>query len=143
MESNFEGLPCRHELCLYIKESLPVSVLNIHKRWTLKYFDPSVLCPIEEESEREDEIYEEEQNQDVVEQTQHPQRSTGRTKSITQRRKSEIPIQSKGEGARKTSQPPQKASVMIIIFKSYFLGKKSCKKARSRKTKDCQKKTCI
>ena len=53
LESIFEGLPCKHELCIYIKESQPISALNIAERWTLEYFKPEDICSHEEFSEEE------------------------------------------------------------------------------------------
>ena len=61
LETVYDGIPCRHELCLYIKESLPVSVLNLNDRWSLPYFDPDNLAPIDGESEEEKETFEEDE----------------------------------------------------------------------------------
>ena len=51
-ESIFEGMPFRHELCIYIKEMKPLLSFNIHKRWTFGHFDKSILPDV---SEKEDE----------------------------------------------------------------------------------------
>jgi len=60
MESIFEGLPCRHECCIFIKETLPISSLNIHLRWTNEYFDQSQLSDINESNDDEEEKEEKE-----------------------------------------------------------------------------------
>jgi len=48
-ESTFEGLPCRHELCVYVKGSKPLAWLNFHRRWTYEFFEIQHLPPIEQE----------------------------------------------------------------------------------------------
>lgn len=45
-ESFFEGLPCRHELAVYIKASRPLNQLYINKRWRYSYFNPQDIDPI-------------------------------------------------------------------------------------------------
>ena len=50
-ESLFEGLPCRHELSVYVKTTQGIDALNIHPRWTKDYFAASILfCENSEES---------------------------------------------------------------------------------------------
>ena len=44
-ESMFEGLPCRHELSIYVKTTQSIKVLNINHRWTKEFFNVSVLSP--------------------------------------------------------------------------------------------------
>lgn len=39
MESLYEGFPCRHEMCIFIKENMSIQNLNIHQRWTKEYFN--------------------------------------------------------------------------------------------------------
>ena len=48
-ESKFEGIPCRHELCVYVKGSKALSNLNFHKRWTKQYFNIEQLPDKEDE----------------------------------------------------------------------------------------------
>ena len=64
MESTFEGLPCKHEFCIYIKESKHISMLNISQRWSLEYFNPETICPIEDNSDEESENFEEEDQEE-------------------------------------------------------------------------------
>ena len=45
-ESCFEGLACRHELCVYIKGSKSAESLYVHERWRADYFDVSKLPEI-------------------------------------------------------------------------------------------------
>ena len=33
--SNWSGYPCRHELCVIVKQSLSFQVSNINKRWLI------------------------------------------------------------------------------------------------------------
>lgn len=66
-ESVFEGLPCRHELCIYIKETLEIKSLNFQKRWTRDYFEYKELnedISSEEENEDSDENQEIENEMD-------------------------------------------------------------------------------
>jgi len=42
-ESIFEGIPCRHELCVYVKASQNIDMLNVQQRWLKEFFDPSSL----------------------------------------------------------------------------------------------------
>lgn len=60
-ESCFEGIPCRHELCVYVKGSKSVANLNFHLRWSKGYFDISTLPKIHEE------VNEESKNQNIEE----------------------------------------------------------------------------
>jgi len=49
-------MPCRHELCVFIKDSKSITSLNIHKRWKVEYFDTAQLDEISDsESERGEE----------------------------------------------------------------------------------------
>ena len=52
-ESTYEGLPCKHEFCIFIKETKPISFLNIHPRWTLEYFNPLNLSDIKSSDEED------------------------------------------------------------------------------------------
>lgn len=61
LESVYEGLPCRHELCIYIKETRPLNELGIHERWTLNYFTRRNLGVEQEEQETSDEEEEEDE----------------------------------------------------------------------------------
>ena len=53
-ESCFEGIPCRHELCVYAKGSKQIANLNFQKRWSKNYFDVAKLPKVELEDEEED-----------------------------------------------------------------------------------------
>jgi len=55
-ESEFEGLPCKHELCIYIKECKPFKCLRIIKRWELSYFNPELISHEEDGNSDEDSI---------------------------------------------------------------------------------------
>ena len=61
-ESCFEGLPCRHELCVFVKDTLPNKNLNIHERWKKTYFDEEMLPKISSDAEEEEELEEEKEN---------------------------------------------------------------------------------
>jgi len=50
-ESTFEGLPCRHELCVYVKGSKPITSLHFQNRWAYEYFDVKSLPAIESDIE--------------------------------------------------------------------------------------------
>ena len=66
MESIYEGLPCRHEFCVFIKETKQISCLNIHERWKINYFDQSQLEELsdsEEEGDDGDDVNEEAEDQ--------------------------------------------------------------------------------
>jgi len=71
-ESVFEGLPCKHELCIYIKENGTFHQLNIQQRWKLEYFNPSELSDIsisDDERENDDStesLDDEEKNKSVI-----------------------------------------------------------------------------
>ena len=67
-ESHFEGVPCRHELCVFIKGSRTISNLNVHKRWTKNYFALSSLPNFQEELQDEEE---EEKENDKEEEKEH------------------------------------------------------------------------
>ena len=69
-ESLYEGLPCRHEICICVKEDMPISYLNIHDRWQQHYFTPTAFETIsdsEEEDDYDEEIIDLENNQDSEE----------------------------------------------------------------------------
>jgi len=53
LESKFEGLPCRHEFSILIKQTIPITYLNIQPRWKKDFFIPEEL-PIDDENEEED-----------------------------------------------------------------------------------------
>jgi len=57
-ESIYEGLPCRHELCVYIKDTLDIENLHIQQRWTRDYFEEKELS---EDSSSEGESEEDKQ----------------------------------------------------------------------------------
>lgn len=59
LESTFEGLPCRHELCILNKEMKPMSSLNINKRWEKSYFNQGEVSDVSEDEESSDEEEEE------------------------------------------------------------------------------------
>ena len=50
LESIYEGIPCRHELCVYLKSSLEISKLNFNQRWNIDYFQTEDLPPIDEDN---------------------------------------------------------------------------------------------
>jgi len=70
-ESVFEGLPCRHELCIYFKEMLSICQLNFNKRWTLSFFNqedlPQILDPEDsDEYEGENEVMAESEDENEM-----------------------------------------------------------------------------
>lgn len=42
-ESIFEGIACRHEICVFIKQSRDILELHIQKRWEKNYFNVAQL----------------------------------------------------------------------------------------------------
>jgi len=62
LESCFEGIPCRHELCVYIKGTKPVNLLNFQKRWTKEYFDVTSVPEIVKKKKNKSEAVQEESN---------------------------------------------------------------------------------
>ena len=62
-ESNYEGIACRHELCVYVKASKPLENLNIHKRWSKEYFDITKLPEIQSNDEDEESNRSQDENQ--------------------------------------------------------------------------------
>ena len=95
MESIYEGLPCRHELCIFIKETKPISLLYVHKRWTNEYFKQNDLPQIsdsdEEEEEKEEGEEEEEEssieevNEDEIDDFQSSEEENKENKNRTNR----------------------------------------------------------
>ena len=69
-------MPCRHELCVYVKGSKPLKNVNIHSRWTKEYFDINKLPKIETEDDEEEE--EKEGNQVSIEEEKAEDEEEGR-----------------------------------------------------------------
>ena len=67
LESVFEGIPCRHELCIYVKASQSLNALNVHPRWHKAYFDSSVIFSSLEGSENKDNNSQSDQNNQDLE----------------------------------------------------------------------------
>ena len=63
-ESVYEGLPCRHELCILIKESKTLSNLKINQRWTKEYFSQDNLSDVSDSEEEEEEEEEKEEEKE-------------------------------------------------------------------------------
>jgi len=53
-ESLYEGIPCRHEFCIFIKETMDLKNLNFAERWTKNYFSRENVSELEEEEKEED-----------------------------------------------------------------------------------------
>ena len=87
MESTYEVLPCRHELCIFIKETKPISLLYVHKRWTNEYFKQNDLPQISdsEEEEKEEESSIEELNENEVDNFQSSEEENKENKNRTNR----------------------------------------------------------
>jgi len=54
-ESLFEGLACRHELCVYVKGNKAIENIYVHQRWLESFFDVSKLPQILKETDEEEE----------------------------------------------------------------------------------------
>ena len=64
LESNYEGIPCRHEICVFIKETKSTSCLNINARWTSQFFNVEQLEEIGESEDEEENVQEDEMEED-------------------------------------------------------------------------------
>ena len=64
LESIFESLACRHEFCVLIKETKPISSLYIHERWTKEYFDQKELSDISDSDQDSNESIAEEEEKE-------------------------------------------------------------------------------
>lgn len=59
-ESVYEGFPCKHELCIFLKENMNIKNLNIASRWTKEYFqledfsNSAYLDEVREENDEEE-----------------------------------------------------------------------------------------
>ena len=81
-ESCYEGLPCRHELCIFVKETMPASSLNIHSRWNKEYFNQNDLSDIEDLEDSENEYESDENNESQSSQSFYGHRSDDENEEV-------------------------------------------------------------
>lgn len=135
MESTYEGLPCRHEFCIFIKETKDISCLNIQERWKFEYFKKEELDAISdsenESQEEENELKDENINDEVNFKSTDTDDKT--EESIT--KKNIMKIEERKE--EMVICTTKEVRILNFIYNK-FIDEKSIKKKRKRKTKNQQ-----